>query len=169
MPDRSRRYAGCGAPFRGGPTSMRCRAVGHELTYPTPRANRKTTRSMMMRRFLVAFLLVAVAAESLSAQRRPRVFRTGEPGIWLTGGVAGFTATGVNDGLTASSWDFGSSTNLQYRASLEKTVGTGGSSFGISGSYARVPFVYRSDLLTPSDAHLDLMTLLATFHAGSGY
>jgi hypothetical protein len=123
----------------------------------------------MMRRFLVAFLIVAFAAGSLDAQRRPRIINTGEPGVWLTGGVAGFTATGVNDGVTASSWDFGNSTNLQYRASLEKTVGTGGSSFGIAGSYARVPFVFRGELPTPDDAHLDLMTLLATFHAGSGY
>ncbi len=121
-----------------------------------------------MRRFLVALLMLAFAAGSLGAQRRPRVFSTGEPGVWLTGGVAGFTSTGVNDGVTRSSWDFGNSTNLQYRASLEKTVGTGGSSFGVSGSYARVPFVYRDDLLPPLDAHLDLMTLLATFHAGSG-
>jgi hypothetical protein len=123
----------------------------------------------MMRRFLFAFLMVALTAGSLSAQRRPRVWNTGEPDIWLTGGVAGFTGTGVNDGPTRSTWDFGNSTNLQYRASLEKTVGGGGSSCGLSGSYARVPFVYSADLVAPVDAHLDMMTLLATFHAGSGY
>lgn len=113
--------------------------------------------------------MVAFTAGSLGAQRRPRVFNTGEPGIWLTGSVAGFTGTGVNDGITRSTWDFGSSTNLQYRASVEKSVGTGGSSFGVSGSYARVPFVYSEDLAPSADAHLDMMTLLATFHAGSGY
>jgi hypothetical protein len=123
----------------------------------------------MMRRFLFAFLMVAFAAGSLGAQRRPRVSNTGEPGVWLTAGIAGFTGTGVNDGSTASTWDFGNSTNLQYRASLEKTVGSGGSSFGISGSYARVPFVYSAALAPSVDAHLDMMTLLATFHAGSGY
>jgi hypothetical protein len=113
--------------------------------------------------------MVAFAAGSLSGQRRPRVYSTGEPGIWLTGGIAGFTGTGVNDGPTRSTWDFGNSTNLQYRASLEKTVGSGGSSFGISSSYARVPFVYSEALAPSVDAHLDMMTLLATFHAGSGY
>ncbi len=133
-----------------------------------------------MRRFLFALLMVVCAAGSLDAQRRPRVYTSGEPGTWLTAGIGGFTSTGVNDGRTASTWDFGNSTNWQYRASLEKTVGTGGSSFGVSGSYARVPFVYTADLLTPlpanvsgtrcggCDAHLDMATLLATFHAGAG-
>lgn len=134
-----------------------------------------------MRRILFAFLMVVFVAGSLGAQiRRPRVYATGEPASWLTAGIGGFTGTGVNDGRTASMWDFGNSTNWQYRASLEKTVGTGGSSFGVSGSYARVPFVYTADLLTPlpgnvsgtrcggCDAHLDMMTLLATFHSGAG-
>ncbi len=132
-----------------------------------------------MRRFLFAFLLVVFAAGSLSAQRRPRVYSTGEPGMWLTGGVAGFTGTGVNDGRTGSTWDFGNSTNWQYRASLEKTIGNG-SSFGVAGSYAHVPFVYAADLAVPlpanvsgtrcglCDAHLDMMTVLGTFHAGAG-
>lgn len=133
-----------------------------------------------MRRFLFAFLMVVFAAGSLDAQRRPRVFGFREPDVWISGGIAGFTSTGVNDGRTASEWDFGNSTNWQYRASVEKAVGNGGSSFGISGSYARVPFVYSADLLTPlpanvsgtrcglCDAHLDMTTLLATFHAGAG-
>lgn len=134
-----------------------------------------------MRRFLFAFLMVVFAAGSLSAQmRRPRIYSSGEPASWFTAGIGGFTSTDVNDGHTASTWDFGNSTNLQYRASLEKTVGTGGSSFGVSGSYASVPFVYSADLLTPlpgnvsgtrcgsCDAHLDVVTLLATFHSGAG-
>jgi hypothetical protein len=134
-----------------------------------------------MRRFLFAFSMVVFAAGSLGAQiRRPRVFTTGEPASWFTAGIAGFTSTGVNDGRTASTWDFGNSTNWQYRASLEKTVGTGGSSFGVSGSWARVPFVYSANLLTPlpanisgtrcgsCDAHMDVMTALATFHSGAG-
>src|SRR5438067_5734083 len=32
--DRWTRYAGCDAPFREGPTSMRCRAVRHEPNLP---------------------------------------------------------------------------------------------------------------------------------------
>jgi hypothetical protein len=132
-----------------------------------------------MRRTSLLLFVLTICAGSLWAQR-PRVYRAGDPGMWLSGGVAGFTSTGVNDGRTASSWDFGNSTNWQYRASLEKGAGNG-SSWGISGSYARVPFIYSADLLTPlpsgvsggrcgqCDAHLDMTTLLATFHAGGGY
>ena len=132
-----------------------------------------------MRRILLAFFLVIFSAGSLSAQRRGRVYRTNDPGVWLSGGVAGFTGTGVNDGRSGSSWDFGNSYNWQYRASLEKGIDNG-TSFGVSGSWARVPFVYSSNTVIPlpgditgtrcglCDAHLDMMTLLATFHAGAG-
>jgi hypothetical protein len=137
-----------------------------------------------MRRFLFAFLLVAFTTGSLSAQRRPRVYRTNDPGVWMTAGISGFRANGVNDGATSSTWNFGNATNFQYRASLEKGVANG-ASFGIAGSYAHVPFAYSSNLANPlpsgvsgnrcaagepsCDAHLDLMTLVATFHSGSGY
>jgi len=110
-------------------------------------------------------LMLTVVAGSLSAQR-PRVYRTVDPDVWLSG-------------ATASTWDFGNSTNWQYRASLEKNIG-GGSTIGVSGTYANVPFVYSSDLVTPlgsgvsgtrcgqCDAHLNMMTLLGTFHFGGG-
>src|SRR5882762_1913049 len=148
--DRSKRYAGCDAPFRGGPTSMRYQAVRHDLTYPTPRANRKTTRSRMMRRISLALLMVMFCAASLSAQRRRTVYST-DPEYWITAGVAGFRANGVNDGVTSSSWDFGNSTNFQYRASLEKGW-TNGASFGVAGSWAHVPFLYSSTGILPPAA-----------------
>lgn len=156
---------------------MRCQAVSHDLTYPTARANRKTTWSVVMRRFFYALLMVMFAAGSLSAQMRRRTYSTRDPGVWVTAGVGGFRATQVNDGVTQSTWDFGNSTNLQYRASLEKGMANG-SSFGVAGSWARVPFVYRSSgLATPNgggtqcltcDANMELMTLVATFHSGAG-
>ncbi|HEY3113933.1 MAG TPA: hypothetical protein VGJ62_09635 [Gemmatimonadaceae bacterium] len=130
-----------------------------------------------MRRFSLALLMLILCAASLSAQRRQRVF-TSDPDMWVSGGIAGFTGNGVNDGRSASDWDFGNSTNWQYSASLEKTVGSGGSSFGIAGTYSRVPFVYFGPALpVPNgggttcggcDAHLDMTTLVATFHVGSG-
>jgi len=132
-----------------------------------------------MRRFFFALSVLMLTAGSLSAQLRQRTYTTGDPGVWFTAGVGGFTSTGVNDGRSGSTWDFGNSTNLQYRASLEKAL-DGGSSFGISGSWAHVPFVYSSNTAIPipadvtgarcalCDAHLDMMTLLATFHSGSG-
>jgi len=129
-----------------------------------------------MRRFFLAFVMVILCTASASAQRRQRVF-TSEPGYWLSGGIAGFTGQGVNDGKTGSAWDFGNSTNFQYAASLESTIGSG-SSFGVAGTYARVPFVYLGPAFpvsgvsgtscTSCDAHLNMTTLVATFHVGAG-
>lgn len=134
-----------------------------------------------MRRFSLVLLTVMLSAATLSAQmpRRPSAY-TNNPGYWITFGVAGFEPNVVNDGATGSAWDFGNSTDFQYRGSIEKG-GMNGSSFGISGSWAHVPFVYSSTGVVPltgggaqclntssCDAHLDMMTLVATFHSGSG-
>jgi hypothetical protein len=135
-----------------------------------------------MRRFSLALSAVMFTAAALSAQmpRRPGAY-TNSPGFWITAGVSGFRANSVNDGLSASTWDFGNSTNLAYRGSIEKG-GTNGSSFGLAGSWSHVPFLYSSTAFTPDagvggvrcattpscDAHLDLMTLVATFHSGGG-
>ena len=133
-----------------------------------------------MKRFTLALLMVASAAGSASAQRPHRVF-TSDPDYWISGGLGGVRGDGVNDGATASTWNFGNSTNLQYRASLEKGW-TNGSSFGLSGTYEKVPFVYSSTLATPlppgasgtrcgvagCNAHLDMMSLIGMLHYGSG-
>jgi hypothetical protein len=134
-----------------------------------------------MRRFSLALLTVMLSSATLSAQmpRRPSAY-TNNPGFWITAGVAGFQPNVVNDGVTASKWDFGNSTDFQYRGSIEKG-GSNGSSFGLSGSWAHVPFVYSSTGAAPltgggaqclttlsCDAHLDMMTLVATFHSGAG-
>lgn len=128
-----------------------------------------------MRRFSLAFLMLILCAPSLSAQRRPRVFTT-DPDMWVSAGIAGFTGNGVNDGGSASTWDFGNSTNWQYSASLEKTIGGGGYSFGVAGTYSRVPFLYVGSTVPVGggatcgscDAHLNMTTLVATLHIGSG-
>jgi hypothetical protein len=136
-----------------------------------------------MRRSLFAVLMVMFMAASLGAQRRPRVYTTNDAGVWASAAVSGFRANEVNDGATGSKWDFGNATNAQYRVSLEKGLSSM-SSFGIAGSYANVPFVYSADLAVPlpggasgarcsnatvgCNAHLNLMTLVGTFHYGSG-
>lgn len=131
-----------------------------------------------MKRFLFAFLMVVFAAGSLDAQRRPRTFTTNDPNVWLTAAVGGFRADAVNDGGTSSRWNFANATNFLYRGSLEKGM-TNGASFGLAGGWARVPFEYSSSaIVSPPagavqcatcDAHLDMMSLVATFHSGSGY
>jgi hypothetical protein len=134
----------------------------------------------MMRRFSLALLTLMFSAGTLAAQmpRRPSAY-TNNPGFWITAGVSGFRANVVNDGVSASTWDFGNSTNFAYRGSIEKG-GNNGSSFGLAGSWSHVPFQYASTgtVLPTSDgaqclgvsckAHLDLMTLVATFHSGAG-
>jgi hypothetical protein len=134
-----------------------------------------------MRRSFYALLMLIFAAGSLGAQiiRSPRAYKTNDPDWWISAGVGGFRGNGVNDGVTASSWDFGNATNIQYRASIEKAMDNG-ASFGIAGSYARVPFTYSSNLASPlptgengtrclsCNAHLDMTTLVAGFHSGSG-
>jgi hypothetical protein len=134
-----------------------------------------------MRRFSLAILTVVMSAGTLSAQmpRRPSAY-SNSPGFWLTGGISGFRANAVNDGVSGSTWDFGNSTNFAYRGSIEKG-GSNGSSFGLAGSWSHVPFLYTSvttpgtgvggvqcEFTTSCDAHLDLMTLVATFHSGGG-
>jgi len=130
-----------------------------------------------MRRFLFVFAFTAIYTTEAGAQRRG-TYTSAEPAIWVSGGVAGFTGQGVNDGTSASTWDFGNSTSGQYRASLEKTI-QNQSSFGIVGTYVRVPFIYRSSTATSPrapggarcascDAHLNMMTLAGTFHIGGG-
>ncbi len=153
---------------------MRCRAVSHSVTYRTIRANRKTTWSNEMRRNSIILVLLMVCAPSLFAQRRIPGMRVAEPSTWFTAGVGLFTGNGVNDGATQSAWDFGSSTNFQYRASLERSIGNQ-SAIGLVGTYVQVPFNYESSALVPPpesctrcEAHLDMMTLSATFHMGGG-
>jgi len=129
----------------------------------------------MMRRFSLAFLMVLLCATSLAAQRRQRLF-TSDPEYWVSGGVAGVTGDGVNDGASASTWDFGNSWNWQYSASIEKTLSGGETSLGATGSWSRVPFAYRGTGVPQTsgatcngcNAHLDMTTLVATYHVGSG-
>lgn len=129
-----------------------------------------------MRTIPIVLVLLMASAESLSAQRRMPGIGMREPSTWVTVGAGFFTGNGVNDGVTESTWDFGSSTNFQYRGSLERTIGDR-SSIGLIGTYVRVPFMYSSTAIIPPsegatcgncEAHLDMMTLSAGFHVGGG-
>ena len=126
-----------------------------------------------MKAYLLALMVAIVCVTPLGAQRRQRVNHPGDPSIWLSVGIAGFTANSVNDGATGSTWDFGNSTNLQYNASLERAIGNG-LSLGVAGTYARVPFLYSGGFAPAGggatcgscDAHLNMTTLVGTLHVG---
>jgi opacity protein-like surface antigen len=134
-----------------------------------------------MKRILFSAAMLIALASTADAQFSTYP-RTTEPAYWLSGGVGTFNAQRVNDGSTASTWDFGEKTSWQYRGSIEKAI-QNESSIGIVGTFVRLPFTYASTTLgcaacatTGSAgascgscaAHLDLMSLELTFHSGGG-
>lgn len=122
-------------------------------------------------KLLIALLLVMPLAVPAESQVRRRVPRAPEPSLWLAAGVGLFNANGVNDGGTASSWDFGEASSAQYRASIEKAV-RGSASIGATATYVRVPFTYsgpsRAMSCSRCAAHLDAVSLGGSFHVGGG-
>jgi hypothetical protein len=116
------------------------------------------------------YILVAVTmlgASAASGQIRRRAPVVNEPSVWVSLGVGLYGANGVSDGATSSTWDFGEGTNWQYRASLEKAL-QNQFSFGGVLTYVNVPFVYTGPSCGRCDAHLDLTSIGASFHAGGG-
>ena len=119
---------------------------------------------------LLILALAVTLAPTAESQARRRVPRPVEPSIWGTLSVGLFNANDVSDGRTESTWDFGQASSPQFRASLEKAVSSS-ISIGAVGSYAHVPFTYRgggSDGCSACAAHLDVITLGASFHVSGG-
>lgn len=124
----------------------------------------------------LAFALLAISTAA-AAPLRAQVFkipkRVAEPAYWVGGNLGYLQLQEVFDGRTQRVWGFSGA--LQYRAFLEYSLGRG-SSVGVSGSYARMPLAYESFDGSPVlpgggarvDAHADVGSLMATFHAGGG-
>lgn len=123
-----------------------------------------------MRRLLAVILLAGFATQA-DAQVRRRVPRVAEPSIWTSLSVGLFNANDVSDGKTNSTWDFGRSSNPQFRASLEKALSST-ASIGATGTFVHVPFTYNgtasAESCTQCAAHLDIASLAASFHVGGG-
>ena len=117
----------------------------------------------------VSLVILAVPAESQVRRRVPQ--RAPEPSAWVSVGVGLFNANDVSDGATGSTWDFGRASNAQYRASLEKAINNT-TSIGAAGTYVHLPFNYIGSGGPAScarcAAHLDVMSLAASFHVGGG-
>jgi hypothetical protein len=120
---------------------------------------------MVNKYVLTAALLVY--ATSADAQMRRRVPVAEEPSTWVSLSTGVYGANGISDGATSSTWDFGAGTNWQYRAAFEKALQ---SQFSLGGvlTYVNVPFVYTGPSCGRCDAHLDLTSIGASFHAGGG-
>lgn len=121
-------------------------------------------------KIILSLALIAFFTSTADSQVRRRAPRPVEPSIWGTLSVGLFNANDVSDGRTRSTWDFGQASTPQFRASLEKAV-SGSISIGAAGSYARVPFTYRGggeNGCSNCAAHLDVLTLGASFHVSGG-
>ena len=125
-----------------------------------------------MKRILPVFLLLSVAATS-GAQVRRRAPVPAEPDTWVTLSAGLFNGNTLADGATGSQWDLGQATDPQFRLAAEKELqGQSHISVGVVGTYMHAPFTYEGPGGTSScgqcAAHLDMMSLGASFHAGGG-
>lgn len=120
---------------------------------------------------VAALLLASIPLDAQIYDNR----RNKEPSIWVSAGVAAFSADGINDGTTGSAWDF-SGTNAQYRASIEKAI-QNQTSVGITVGYIDMPFTYYgpstvigsgANSCSKCDAHMKLYSAALSLHVGGG-
>lgn len=126
-----------------------------------------STRSRHVRIAVTLLALLALAAPALDAQivRLPR--RSREPALWASVAGGYMQMGSVNDGRTQSVWAFGD--GFQFRGSLEYAIGSG-TTVGVVASTAHLPLRYLGSTAETADvdAHADVRTLHAGFHAGGG-
>jgi opacity protein-like surface antigen len=115
----------------------------------------------------ILLALLVVAAHSADAQVRRRTATVGEPSMFVSLSTGVYGANEIGDGETGSTWDFGEGTNWQFRAAVEKALQSQ-FSLGAVLTYVDVPFVYIGPGCGRCDAHLDLTSIGASFHAGGG-
>lgn len=122
-----------------------------------------------MYRVTIAIIASVICATTATAQIGRQPPRAPQPSGWLSMSVGVMEISDVHDGSTNSDWFFGNA--VQYRLSYEIPV-QNQSTFGITGSFARVPLTYESlapifvGCASPCDADATITQLMATFHAG---
>ena len=122
-----------------------------------------------MKRLIIPLLMV-VAVTTADAQVRKRTPPPSEPATWVTVSAGLFNGNTVSDGATHSTWDLGQATNPQLRLAAERSLqGQSQISVGVAGTYTHAPFTYLgSSGCGECAAHMDLMSLGVSFHAGGG-
>ena len=110
-------------------------------------------------------LLPAVAAAQVISMPSSR---TSEPSWWMQGGVGLLSPGPVEDGRTASTWDF--SQGAQYRASIEYDLSKlgRGLAVGLVGTYAPNVSLGFVDATSRRDAHAVISSALGMFRVGGG-
>jgi hypothetical protein len=116
-----------------------------------------------VRRLFFALVPLLLAADAGAQIIRPGM-RYREPAAWASFGAALQSTFSVRDGTTDTIWEFGDAT--QYAVSLEKTL-SGGVTFGVRGTHARVPLRYSSGT-TFTDADANASQAMAVLHVASG-
>ncbi len=122
----------------------------------------------MKRIALVALFLASAPLDAQIYNNR----RSKEPSFWISAGAAAFSADGINDGGTGSTWDF-SGTTVQYRGALEKTI-SNQTAVGLAVAYMDMPFTYYGKALggsnscTQCDARMNFYNAALTLHVGGG-
>lgn len=125
-----------------------------------------------MNRILPVFLLLSIASIG-EAQVRRRAPIPSEPQSWVSLSAGLFNGNTVADGVTGSQWALGEATDPQFRLAAERELqGQSHISVGVAGTYMHAPFTYSgtggTDSCTRCAAHLDMVSLGASFHAGGG-
>ena len=122
-----------------------------------------------MRRLLLAtFVLAALCAPRADAQIiRGGRFGARDPQVWVSGGAGLQQGFDVVDGSTGARWEFSDAT--QYGAAIEKTI-TGGTSFGVRATTARVPLRYLPTQVGGGsiEADANVSQAFAVLHVASG-
>jgi hypothetical protein len=125
---------------------------------------------MLVKKFFAVAMLVLVAVPAQSQVRR-RVPRAPEPSAWVSGSIGLFNGNDVSDGGTSSVWDYGRASVPQYRLAVEKAFSRT-ASVGATATYLHAPFTYfgpgGDNSCTRCGAHLDMVSLGASFHVGGG-
>lgn len=118
---------------------------------------------------VIALGLIALVglAGSADAQIRRQQAVQGPPANWISVGIGVFSANSVSDGDSQTTWDFGSATSPQYRASLEKAF-SNGISVGLAGTYVKAPLRHVTFTGLSRDAEVNVYSLGLNFEAGSG-
>lgn len=116
---------------------------------------------------VIALGLVALVglAGSADAQIRRQQAVQGPPANWISVGIGAFSANSVSDGDSQTTWDFGSATSPQYRASLEKAF-SNGISVGLAGTYVKAPLRHVTFSGVARDAEVNVYSLGLNFEAG---
>lgn len=120
----------------------------------------------MRRIVIIAFLIFAAAPAGAQIMNVPKGSLATDPAFVVSTAVGLQAIQSVFDGRTQTIWNF--SQAAEFGASLERSLGRG-VSFGVGGSYAKVPLRYIDAATNnSSDAHVDVVTAGATFTAGGG-